>query len=535
MLYKLLYLINKKNKNNILNFRFAPEPSGYIHLGHIKSLYLNYLLKKKINGNLILRFDDTNPKKSKIKYVKHIIKYLNKTNIKFNKITYASDYFNLLYKYAISLIKNNLAYIDFKYKNIHKYKKDIYNKYRKISINKNLYYFNKMKNGIYKKNKCVLRAKIKKKYHNNILLKDPIMYRIIYNKHYKTKNNWCIYPTYDWAHGLCDLIENISYSLCSQEFEPHKLLYNWYIKKVNKYYYNNKQIIIPKQYEYSRLNINYNILSKRKIRFLIKKKKIKSWKDPRLLTLKNLINRGYNINIIFKFLKKIGYSKRYVNINFNLLNNLFKNNIDNKSIIIMTIIKPIKIILLNINNKKIIKYNVFFLKKKKKYVKIFLKNKIYISSKDFSFKKKKNFYGLFFNKYIRLKNLGIIKIIKIKYNFKLKKINKIYCYLYKNFNKYKNIKSTLQWVSNINKYKISCYYINNNIFYKKNIENININKIHKFFNKNSLKKKIFYTNYNKFNKKNNIYQFQRIGYYYYNNKKKIFYNIFDFKKKKIYK
>ncbi|XBT18504.1 MAG: glutamate--tRNA ligase family protein [Candidatus Shikimatogenerans sp. Tder] len=187
MYNKLLYYINKKRKNIILNFRFAPEPSGYIHLGHIKSLYLNYLLSK--NKNLILRFDDTNPKKSKIKFVNRIIKDLNKTNIKFKKITYASNYFNLLYKYAINLIKNGLAYVDFKYKNIYKYKKNIYNKYRKFSIKKNLYYFNNMKLGLYKENKCVLRAKIEKKYHNNILLQDPIMYRIIYHKHYKTKNN----------------------------------------------------------------------------------------------------------------------------------------------------------------------------------------------------------------------------------------------------------------------------------------------------------------------------------------------------------
>ncbi|XBT18505.1 MAG: hypothetical protein ABNO82_01085 [Candidatus Shikimatogenerans sp. Tder] len=218
-----------------------------------------------------------------------------------------------------------------------------------------------------------------------------------------------------------------------------------------------------------------------------------------------------------------------MNINLNLLNNLFKKNIDNKTIIIMTIINPIKIILLNINNQNYIKYNIFFLKKKKKNIKIYFKNKIYISFKDFSFKKKKNYYGLFFNKYIRLKNLGIIKIIKIKYNFILKKINKIYCNLYKNINKKYKIKSTLQWVSDINKYKIVCYYINNKMFIKKNIENININNIHNYFNKKSLKKKIFYTNYNKF--ENKIYQFQRIGYYYYNKKKNIFYKIFNFKKK----
>ncbi|XBT18698.1 MAG: glutamate--tRNA ligase family protein [Candidatus Shikimatogenerans sp. Tcar] len=532
MLNKLLNYI--KNKKYILNFRFAPEPSGYIHLGHIKSLYLNYLLSKKSNGHLILRFDDTNPKISKIKFVNKIIKDLNKINIKFYKITYASNYFNKLYNYAITLIKKKLAYVDFKYKKNYKYKKKIYNKYRKTSINKNLYYFNNMKKGIYKENKCVLRAKIKKKYHNNILLQDPIMYRISYIKHYKTKNIWNIYPTYDWAHGLCDLIENISYSLCSQEFEHHKLLYNWYIKKIVKYYYNNNINIIPKQYEYSRLNINYNLLSKRKIRYLIKKKKIKSWKDPRILTLKNLINRGYNSNIILKFIKKIGYTKRYVNINLNLLNNLFKKNIDKDAIIIMVVIKPIKIILLNNYNKKYINYNIYFLKKKIKNIKIYFNKKIYISSKDFSFKKKKNFYGLFFNKYIRLKNLGIIKIIKIKYNYKLKKINKIYCNLYKKNNK-KKIKSTLQWVSNINKYIIYCYYINNKMFIKKNIEKFNINIIHKYINKYSFKKKILYTNYNNFNIINKIYQFQRIGYYFYNKKKKIFYNIINFKKKKIKK
>ncbi|XBT18198.1 MAG: glutamate--tRNA ligase family protein [Candidatus Shikimatogenerans sp. Tser] len=183
------YIKNHYNKNKILNFRFAPEPSGYIHLGHIKSLYLNYFLSKKFKSNLILRFDDTNPKKSKIKYINNIIKDLNMLNINFFKITYTSNYFNILYKYAINLIKNNLAYIDFKYKKSKKYKKKIYNKYRNNNIEKNLYFFKKMKKGKYKKNECVLRAKINSKYNKNIFLQDPIMYRIIYHKHYKTKYN----------------------------------------------------------------------------------------------------------------------------------------------------------------------------------------------------------------------------------------------------------------------------------------------------------------------------------------------------------
>ncbi|XBT18380.1 MAG: glutamate--tRNA ligase family protein [Candidatus Shikimatogenerans sp. Tduv] len=517
-----------KKKKYILNFRFAPEPSGYIHLGHIKSLYLNYILSKKNNGNLILRFDDTNPQKSKKKFVKKIIKDLKLLNIKFHKITYASNYFKLLYKYALILIKKKLAYVDFKYKSINKkYKKNIYNIYRQNSIKKNLYYFKNMKNKKYKEGFCVLRAKIKKKYHkNNIFFKDPIMYRIIYKKHYKTKYNWCIYPTYDWAHGQCDLIENISYSLCSQEFEHHKLLYNWYLKKIHKYYYNNNKIIIPKQFEYSRLNINYNLLSKRKINFLIKKNKIKSWNDLRILTLKNLIIRGYTPKIIFNFIKKIGYTKRYSNISINLINNLYKKIINNKSITIMGIINPIKIILIN-NNKKYIKYNINILKKHNKYIKIFLKKNIYISKKDFYINKNKK-YGLSFNKYIRLKNLGIIKIVKIEFNIKNKKINKIYCKIYNNLNNIK-IKSTIQWVSNINKYCLKIYYIKEKLFKKKNIGNKKKNKLIKYFNKKSLIKKKIYTNYNINNNNNNIYQFIRIGYYYYNKKKNILFNIIKHK------
>ncbi|XBT18885.1 MAG: glutamate--tRNA ligase family protein [Candidatus Shikimatogenerans sp. AspAUS03] len=536
-----MFINNIFNKNNFkikFNFRFAPEPNGYLHLGHLKSLYLNYFLSQKYNKNLILRFDDTNPKKSKKKYVKQIIKDIKWLNIKINKITYASNYFNKLYKFAIILIKNKLAYIDFqsfKQINKNKYKKNINIKYRNISIKKNLYYFKKMKLGKYKEKKCVLRAKINNFKKKNIFLQDPIMYRIINKKHFRTKYKWNIYPTYDWAHGQCDLIENIKYSLCSQEFEHHKLLYNWFKEKINKYYYNNNKKIIPKQIEYSRLNINYNILSKRKINFLIKKKIINKWYDCRLLTIKSLKNKGYYSNILLKFIKQLGYSKRPVNLNnLSLLNNIFINNIDYKSYICMVVHKPIKIKLLNNKKLNYILYNIKRLNNKIKYIKIFYKNILYISKYDFNIIKNKEKKQFNFLSNVRLKNLGIINLKYIKYNFLKNKIINLYCLIKKN-NNIKKKYLTIQWISNINKHKLIVYYYNK-LFLKKNIEKLSYKNILFYYNKKSLLKLKGYTNLNFINNKNKIFQFQRLGYYYlykkyikYNKCIYIFNNIFLFK------
>ncbi|WGH26184.1 MAG: glutamate--tRNA ligase family protein [Candidatus Shikimatogenerans bostrichidophilus] len=481
---------------NKLKFRFSPEPNGFLHIGHIKSLYINFKLSKIYNSKINLRFDDTNPNNINKYYVNNIIKDIKWLGFKYNKICYTSNYFNILYKWAIKLIKLKKAYIQ-KFKN-----NKIYNIY---NIKKNIYIFKNMKIGKYNENTYVLRAKINMK-SKNFYLNDPIMYRIIKKPHFRTNNKWYIYPTYDWAHGQSDYIEKITHSLCSIEFQNHKLLYNWFIKNI----YNKKfNKIIPKQIEFSRLNIIDSITSKRKLKILKKKKIIKNYYDPRLCTISSFKKKGYKPNFLINFIKKIGYSKRENNISINKLDIEIKKKLINKSNKLMVIINPIKITIINYPKNKIkwIKLN--------NNKKIPFTKKIYIEKKDFKKNKSKNFFRLNKINYVRLKYSFIIKLYKIK-----KK--KIYCKIYnKNkINKYK-IKSTIQWISNkYFKYINILFY--KYIYFKKN----------KIINLNTIKKKKALSDITINNIKNNkIYQFHRIGFFYLY-KKNFFKKILLFKKKK---
>ncbi|BDT61603.1 MAG: hypothetical protein RDO_1310 [Flavobacteriales endosymbiont of Rhyzopertha dominica] len=504
-------IINNDINNGLdikkIKFRFPPEPNGVLHLGHIKALYINFYLAKKYNAKINLRFEDTNPINIKYKYINNIINNLKWLNFKYNNITYVSDYFNILYKLAKILIIKKKAYIQI-FKN---------NKLYNINnIEHNLHIFHNMKYGKYNKN-YILKAKINNINTNNYYINNPIMYRIINYKHFRTKYNWNIFPTYDWSHGQSDYIENITHSLCSTEFIIHKNIYNWYL---NNIYNKNFNKILPKQIEFSRLNINNTITSKRKINILIKKKIINNLCDPRLLTINSFIKKGYSNKYLIDFIKVIGYSKRNNNININLLNNIIKNNLIKKSIKLMVIIKPFKIIIKNFKNNYI---KWIYLKEYNKIIP-FTKY-IYIEKKDFKIKNYNNFYRLCINNYVRLKYSYIIKIDNITKN---NNNYNIYCSIYNNnkINK-NNIKSTIQWISNkyYLKIKIILYdyiFINNNKIYNKKIkilnaysniiiENIKINKIYqfhrigffyfyKYINKIYYFKKIIL-----FNNKNNLY------------------------------
>ncbi|WGH24904.1 MAG: glutamate--tRNA ligase family protein [Candidatus Shikimatogenerans bostrichidophilus] len=486
--------INKGFPVYKLKFRFAPEPNGVLHIGHLKAIYINFYLAKYFKTKIYLRFDDTNPKNENIYFVNNIINNIKWLGFKYNKITYTSNYFDILYKMAVNMIINNKAYIE------------SINKKKIYDIDKILFIFNNMKIGRYNNNDFVLRAKTINNLPN-YHIKDPIMYRIIKKKHYRTNYKWCIYPTYDWAHGQSDYIEKISHSLCSIEFQNHKPLYNWFINNIYNKKYN---IYKPKQIEFSRLNISNTITSKRYLNILKKKKIIKNYKDPRLMTLNSLIYKGYNPKNLIDFIKKNGFTKRNTNITIDEFNNYIKNKIINKTKIIMGVRKPIMIILKNFYKKKYIYINNSY--------KILISKKIYIEEEDFCIKHNSNFFRLSFKNYVRLKYYYPIKAYKIKINKYGKKI--IYCNIYKYINTNK-IKSTIQWVSSINKKNmyINDYkyiYINNN----------------KLFNCNSLnKKKIIIDKYLYNNLKlNNNYQFLRIGFFNYckiNNFIKIFY----FKKK----
>ncbi|MDH3004316.1 MAG: glutamate--tRNA ligase family protein [Candidatus Shikimatogenerans sp. JK-2022] len=489
--------INYGLPKNKIKFRFAPEPNGFLHIGHVKAIYINFKLAEYFNSKIYLRFDDTNPNNEKLYFVENIINNINWLGFKWDKITYTSDYFNILYKLAKKMIINNKAYVE--YFNIKNNKKIIIN-----DIDKNLYYFSNMKKGKYNENEFVLRANTTKnlsKYH----IKDPVMYRIIKKNHYKTYNKWCIYPTYDWAHGQTDYIEKISHSLCSIEFQNHKLLYNWFINNVYNKKYN---IYKPKQIEFSRLNIIDTLTSKRKLNFLITKKIINRYDDVRLSTLISLKNKGYKSIYIINFIKNIGFTRRNINISIKKLELETKKYIIKKTNILMVILNPIKLIISNFKKNKIkwIKIN--------NNLNIPFTKYIYIEYNDFKLKKDKNFYRLSFKNYIRLKYSYIIKAYKIIKKNKI--IKKIFCKIYKNINKEK-IKSTIQWVSYNYKYRINIldykyiYFKNNNIY-----------------NINSIKKIPAYIDLFTLNKLkiNNIYQFLRIGFFFYNSPKnfiKMFY------------
>ncbi len=509
-------LYKKKYKKIIT--RFAPEPNGCLHIGHVKSIFINFEIAKYYNGICNLRFDDTNPNTIKKKYINSIINDIKWLGYKYNKnIKYASNYFYKYYYYAIQLIKKNLAYVDeLSKKKIKKYRGNFKKKgkdspFRKRSIKDNIILFKKMKNGYFNEGKACLRAKINmnSKY---MILRDPILYRIKYNNHIKTKKRWCIYPTYDFAHCIADSIEKITHSLCTLEFQNNKILYNWILNNINIKYKS-------KQYEFSRLNISNNITSKRKIIFLIKKKIINNWNDPRLMTILGMKRRGYNPKSILDFCKSLGISKQESIINNNIIKNYLRKNLDKTSPRIMGIINPIKIILINLKKKKKIYIynhpnNKTFGKRK-----INLYKKIYIDKKDLKINNKKKFYKKILNKKIKLKYSNIICIKKIIIN-KNKKIKYIKCLLLKKKFKKKKYK-IIHWISKKDSLKIKFIFFKdllkkNNIKNKKNFLN--------YINKKSIINKIGYIDKNIIKNKNKIFQLERMGYFKKQNNKKIILN-----------
>ncbi|WP_259285775.1 glutamine--tRNA ligase/YqeY domain fusion protein [Candidatus Karelsulcia muelleri] len=502
-----------------LLFRFPPEPNGYLHIGHAKSIYLNFKLAEKYKASVILRFDDTNPIEEEKKFINYIKKDIFWLGFKWNKVTYASNYFSKLYDLAKVIIEKGKAYVDDqKQDKIQEQRKNTFedgieSPYRNRSIKENIFLFKKMKNGYFNDGDCVLRAKIDMK-SPNMNLRDPIMYRIIKKKlHYRTKNKWCIYPTYDWTHGQSDYIEKISHSLCSFEFENHKQLYNWYIYNINK-----KKSLTPRQYEFSRLNLNYNVLSKRKLQILVKKNLVNGWDDPRMPTLSGLRRRGYTPESIKYFIQKIGISKRYNQIDISILEFSIRKHLNQISSRVMVVINPLLIIIENYPT-----FKVEWLKAennpediKKTYRKIPFSKFLYIESEDFMEKNTKNFFRLSLGKEVRLKNAYILKANNISRNLD-GSIKSIYCSYDKNslsktgLSSKRKIKSTLHWVSKIHALKIQIN-IFDQIFIKQIPEKSQ--KFLDFLNHDSLKTKIAYAEPSlRTATIKEKFQFQRIGYF----------------------
>ncbi len=324
--------------------RFPPEPNGYLHIGHAKSICLNFGLGLKYSGSTNLRFDDTNPVTEETEYVESIKDDIRWLGFNWANEFYASDYFDTLYAYAVTLIKKGLAYVDDSTADeIAAMKgsptepgKD--NQYRDRSINENLTLFTGMKEGKYRDGEKVLRAKIDMA-HTNMLMRDPIIYRIKHAHHHRTGNKWCIYPMYDFAHGQSDSIEHITHSICTLEFIPHRELYDWLIEKL--------EIFPSHQYEFARLNMTYTVMSKRRLLQLVNEGHVNGWDDPRMPTLSGLRRKGYTAESIRTFCDKIGVARRENFIDLGLLEFCLREDLNKKALRVMAVLDPVKLIIDN--------------------------------------------------------------------------------------------------------------------------------------------------------------------------------------------
>lgn len=330
-----------------LKFRFPPEPNGYLHIGHAKAFCLNFGLGEKYNAPVNLRFDDTNPSKEEQEYVDAIKYDLAWMGFQWAEECYSSDYFQQLYDWAVEMIKNGKAYVDSQSSEEMAKQKGtptttgVDGPYRNRSVEENLDLFNKMKQGEFKEGEHVLRAKIDMT-HTNMLMRDPIMYRVMHKHHHRTGNDWCIYPMYDWAHGESDYVEQISHSLCSLEFKPHRELYDWFLDQV----YDDKKLR-PKQREFSRLNVNYTVMSKRKLIQLVEDKMVSGWDDPRMPTISGLRRRGYTPASIRKFIDTAGVSKRGQVIDVALLESCIRADLNKTTNRLMAVLNPLKLVITN--------------------------------------------------------------------------------------------------------------------------------------------------------------------------------------------
>ena len=334
----------KSGKHNSIISRIPPEPNGYLHIGHAKSICLNFGVAKKYGGKTNLRFDDTNPVKEDTEYVESIKEDIKWLGFNWAEEHYASDYFEQLYQWAIELIKKGLAYVDDQTLEemrenrgtVQTPGKD--SPYRNRSVEENLDLFQRMRNGEFEDGSKTLRAKIDMA-HTNMHMRDPIMYRILHTTHHKTGDVWPIYPMYDYAHGESDSIENITHSICTLEFDVHRPLYDWFIQQLD--------IFPSHQYEFARLNLNYTVMSKRKLLQLVKENYVCGWDDPRMPTICGLRRRGYTPESIRNFCEDIGVAKRDNIIDYTRLENALRDDLNKKAQRVMAVLNPVKLVIDN--------------------------------------------------------------------------------------------------------------------------------------------------------------------------------------------
>ncbi len=337
---------NKTGKfGNRVHTRFPPEPNGYLHIGHAKSICLNFGTAEKYNGLCNLRFDDTNPVKEDVEYVDSIKEDVHWLGFDWQgREFYASDYFETLYGYAELLIKKGKAYVcALSIDDIGKFRGTVTHAgqespYRNRTVDENLDLFRRMRAGEFADGAMVLRAKIDMA-HPNMLMRDPILYRILHAEHHRTGDKWCIYPMYDFAHGQCDSIEHITHSICTLEFEVHRVLYDWFVKEL--------EIYAPQQIEFARLNLTYTVMSKRKLLELVQGGHVKGWDDPRMPTICGLRRRGFTPGSIRNFADIIGVAKRNNVIDVSLLEHCLREDLNKKALRKLAVLNPLKLVIEN--------------------------------------------------------------------------------------------------------------------------------------------------------------------------------------------
>jgi glutaminyl-tRNA synthetase len=397
----------KRNKYKTILTRFPPEPNGYLHIGHSKSICLNFGLALKYGGETNLRFDDTNPVTEETEYVESIKEDIAWLGFKWANELYASDYFEQLYGFAIKLIEKGLAYVDDSTSEEIAQQKGtptqpgIRNIYAERSVEENLNLLEEMRAGKYKDGERVLRAKIDMA-SPNMHMRDPVMYRIKHAHHHRTGDKWCIYPMYDFAHGQSDSIEKITHSLCTLEFVPHRELYDWFIEKL--------EIFPSRQYEFARLNLNYTVMSKRKLLQLVNDKYVESWDDPRMPTISGFRRKGYTPESIRDFCDRVGVAKRENLIDIGLLEFCVREHLNKIALRRMVVFDPLKIVITNYSNEdEWVQSEDNPEDKNTTHRKIPFTNELYIEREDFMENPPKKYFRLSPGAMVRLKSAYIIK------------------------------------------------------------------------------------------------------------------------------
>jgi glutaminyl-tRNA synthetase len=415
-LHFIEHLVEEDLKNghskSDLRFRFPPEPNGYLHIGHVKAICINFNLGERYIAPVNLRFDDTNPAKEEQQYVDAIKENIKWLGYQWDAECYASDYFDQLYSWALLLIEKNLAYVDSQSSEEIAQQKGTPTQagtdspFRNRSIVENKQLFEEMKAGQHPEGAHVLRAKIDMA-SSNMLLRDPVMYRIMYKTHHRTADDWCIYPLYDWTHGQSDYVEQVSHSLCSLEFKPHRDLYDWFLDALSPL----EKSLRPKQTEFARMNLSYTVTSKRKLASLIEEGFVSGWDDPRMPTIAGLRRRGYTPQALRNFVDAAGVAKRDNIIDMSLLEYAVREDLNQTAPRVMAVLNPIKLTIsnypegeteqlegeINPEQPELGTRNLPFSKH------------LYIEQEDFKEEANRKFFRLTLDKEVRLKNAYIIK------------------------------------------------------------------------------------------------------------------------------